>query len=260
MLDYLSGIYRCRYFIRSLVWIDLRTRYRRSALGLGWSLLNPIMMTAVMCTVFHKMFNLNIREYAPSLLVGICFWNYVTTVTVQGAQCLFQGECYIRQYPAPMAIYPLRTVLGGTFHFYMALVVTVLLRWGLHGFNNIPALISLVPTLLLLFLMGWAIATIVGFATAYFPDTQQLSEVGLQMLFYATPIIYPPALLRDKGLSWIVDYNPLAAFVDLLREPILHGRLPSALAFGTACLTSLAMAGLAMAVLRRFEKKIIFQL
>ena len=260
MSSYLSSIWKLRYFWLSLVRMDLRTRYRRSYLGIGWSLLHPIAMTAVLCTVFHKLFGFDWREFGPSLLAGLCFWNYVTAVTTQGCQCLFQGEPYIRQHPAPIAIYPLRTVLGGTFHFVLAMVVVVIFRLWLKGFGDLAALLCFPPTLVLLFVFGWSLAVLTGFANAYFPDTQHLSEVGLQILFYGTPIIWPPEMLRDKGLGWIVDYNPLAAFVQMIRDSILAGQFPSAQTVIMVCATVLAVSVLAVLTLVRLQQKIIFQL
>jgi len=63
MQGYIASVWRCRYFWLSLVKMDLRTRYRRSVLGLGWSLLHPIAMTVVLCTVFHSLFKMNIVDY-----------------------------------------------------------------------------------------------------------------------------------------------------------------------------------------------------
>ena len=260
MSQYLGAIWKCRYFWMSLVRMDLRNRYRRSALGLGWSLLHPIAMTAVLCAVFSRVFGQDPFDYAPSLLVGLCFWNFISTCTKDGCQSLFQGEKYIRQYPAPMAIYPLRTALGASFHFVVALGVVLALRIAFKGFGGLAALPSLFPTLILLLMLGWSIAILAAFSTAYFPDVLHLSDVGLQILFYATPIIYPPNVLKDKGLGALVDYNPLAAFVTALRQTLLLGEVPD-LATGGMLVASTVVAGAAaVVVLIRNEKTIIFQL
>src|SRR5437588_5938152 len=122
MLAYLQAIWRCRYFWTSLVKMDLRTRYRRSILGMGWSLLHPIAMTIIFTLVFQHLMMPNGQggEYASFLLAGLATWNYIMSSTTQGCQCFFGGEAYIRQYPAPLAIYPLRTTLGGMIHFLIA--------------------------------------------------------------------------------------------------------------------------------------------
>lgn len=260
MTAYLSAVWKCRYFWLALVQMDLRSRYRRSVLGMAWSLLHPLCMTAVLCTVFHKLFGLDIREYGPSLLVGISFWNFITTCTNQGCKCLFEGEKYIRQYPAPIAIYPIRTVLSASFHFVLAFSVVLLLRFVFHGFDGLLSLLSLIPTLLLLVILGWSLAVLAGFATAYFPDMLHLSEVGLQMVFYATPIIYPPEILRARGLGLLIDLNPLASFVQLLRLPIMSGQMPSVAMFTTAAMSTAIIAGAAVLTLVRLQRKIIFQL
>ena len=260
MSRYLAAIWKCRYFWLSLVKMDLRTRYRRSALGLGWSLLNPIAMTAVMCAVFPRFLPItSVSEYAPMVLVGLCFWNFITSSTKQGAQCLFQGERYIRQYPAPMAIYPLRIALGSSFHFSVALLLALILRCILIGFSGAASFISLLPTFALIFVLGWSLAVLAGFVTAYFPDMEHLADVGLQILFYATPIIYPADAIRGN-LAWVIRCNPLATFIEMLRAPLLRGEFPDASLYGLAAISVTVIAGLATLTLVQHEKKIIFQL
>src|SRR5436309_7598014 len=165
MISYFGAIWKCRHFWLALVRLDIRTRYRRSILGLGWSLLHPIAMTTILCIVFHTLFKQPIREFAPYLLAGLATWNYILTTALQGCQCFFQGESYIRQYPAPLAIYPLRTALGAIIHFLIALAVVLALvsyiMWEgvcpLPGFTLLT-LLSLIPNLILLFLLAWSLA------------------------------------------------------------------------------------------------------
>jgi ABC-type polysaccharide/polyol phosphate export permease len=260
MGNYLAAIWRCRYFWLSLVKTDLRTRYRRSMLGMGWSLLNPICMTIILCVVFGNIFHQDIRTYAPHVLAGLAFWNFITTATLQGCQCMFQGEQYIRQYPAPLAIYPLRTALGVTIHFLIAMCLVLVLAWGVNGFGNLLAITSLVPTLVLLFFFCWALATLAGFITVYFQDTQHLAEVGFQILFYATPIIYPMEAMKDRTLAWVFSYNPLVPFLNLIREPILFARFPGLEMYGAAGLTVLVTASLSILALVGLQRRLIFQL
>jgi lipopolysaccharide transport system permease protein len=260
MGSYLAAIWRCRYFWLSLVKMDLRTRYRRSVLGIGWSLLHPLAMTVVFCVVFCRLLKQDVYTYAPYVLAGLAFWHFVQGVTVQGCQCFFQGESYIRQYPAPMAIYPLRTVLGLMFHFLIALAVVFLLTAGLHGLGNPLPLLSLVPTLGLLFLFGWALAVLAGFANVFFQDTQHLTEVGFQVLFYATPVMYYPEMLGHGRLAKLLSFNPLVPFLHLVREPILSGRPPSATTFCLASGIVALMLAAATCTLVRLQGRLIFRL
>ena len=261
MVGYFGAMWRCRYFWMSLVKIDLRTRYRRSVIGLGWSLLRPILMTIILCLVFKRFFKMDVAQFAPMLLAGLVLWDYISTATKSGCHCFFQGEQYIRQHPAPIAIYPLRTALGETVHFLLALCVVFGLSWFLYGFSNLPALLSLVPTLVLLFLFAWALALIAGFANVYFQDTQHLTDVGFQILFYATPIIYPLEQFSERPrLTALIRCNPLIPFFDLVREPIVHGTVPGPWTFMQATLTVLALGLFAVFVCHRAQRQLIFHL
>jgi ABC-type polysaccharide/polyol phosphate export permease len=260
MTRYLKSVWQCRYFWMSLVRMDLRTRYRRSILGLGWSLLNPIAMTVTLCVVFHTIFQVGIREYAPYLICGLVAWNFILTVTLQGCQSFFQAESYMRQHPAPLAIYPLRTALGGSIHFLFALAVVLALTFAFKGFAHPLALFSLIPALILLFLFAWSLAVLAGCANVHFQDTQHLAEVGFQILFYATPIMYQMKDLHSEKLSRLVGLNPLLYVLKLLRDPILDGQIPSwntyAIASGVIAATVLA-AGI---TLTRLQSRLIFHL
>src|SRR5436305_3375784 len=132
MTAYLTAVWRCRYFWLSLVRMDLRTRYRRSVLGVGWSLLHPLMMATVLCFVFHRLAKQDIWQYGPVVLTALAFWNFFSTCTLQGCQSLFHGESYIRQYPTPLAIFPLRVTLGTAIHFSIALAVCIGLAVSVH--------------------------------------------------------------------------------------------------------------------------------
>src|SRR5581483_5172127 len=95
--------------------------------------------------------------------------------------------------------------------------------------------------------LGWSLAVIAAFAHVRFSDMKHLFEIGLQIMFYATPIFVPPEQLKERGLAWLVDYNPAAILLDLIRQPVLNGSFPTvrawiavagmtALAFGLASL------------------------
>jgi ABC-type polysaccharide/polyol phosphate export permease len=258
---YFCAIWQCRYFWLSLVKMDLRTRYRRSLLGMGWSLLNPIAMTAIFCVVFVGVFGGgDIGGYGAYLLAGLSCWQFLTGACLQGCQCFYRGESYIRQYPAPLAIYPLRIVLGCMIHFLLALAVVLVLIWGVRGFGNLRSIWMLVPSLTLLFLLGWSLAILAGFATVHFHDTPHLMEILFQILFYATPIMYFGEMLSDKGLGWLVRFNPVLPFLDLIRVPILENHLPSLHTLGMAGLITVGTAAASILVLNRLGKRLIFHL
>jgi ABC-type polysaccharide/polyol phosphate export permease len=260
MAAYLQGIWKCRFFWFSLVRMDLRTRYRGSVIGVGWSLLHPVAMTVVLCTVFRHLFHMDVREFAPYLFAGLTLWSYIVTTATQGCFCFFNGESYIRQHPAPMAIYPLRTTLGTAFHFGIGLLLVIALGIWSQGHVAVVALLSLLPSLVLFLLAGWSLATLFGLANVRFRDTSHLAEVGFQVLFYATPIMYKPSALPLGRLRTLLSFNPVMPFLELLRQPIIDGRVPGSSVYLSAGLIVLVLVAAASLALRHDERRLIFHL
>ncbi len=258
--NYLFGVWKLRHFWLALVRIDLRNRYRRSMLGMGWSLLQPIAMTAVMCTVFHGLLGVDVATYGPYLLAGLTLWNFIAASVNGGCQSFFQNEAYIRQQPAPLAIYPLRTALGAAVHLLLGLVVFAVFWCVAHGPGCLWTLPALLPGIVLLFIFGWSLAILAGVMNVLFQDTQHLVEVLLQILFYLTPIMYRAGQIPQRQVRWIIGVNPLTSFLELIRQPVIDGHLPAAGAYGVAALTALTAAALATATLWRVERRMIFHL
>jgi ABC-type polysaccharide/polyol phosphate export permease len=244
----------------SLAVLDLRKRYRRSALGLGWSVLQPLAMAAVIGGVFVGAMGVDFAQHFPFVLVGLCVWSFTSSVVRDGCGSIFWSETYIRQQRAPLAIYPLRIVLASAMHLSVAIAPVLVWSAAVGGFESMPALALLPLAFALLVVLGWGLAIVVSIVTVYVPDASQVLEIVLQLAFYATPIIYNPALLRDRGCGWAVDLNPAAALVDVFRQPLLLGQFPSwSAVLLVAAATAVVWAG-AGVLLSKFERTIIFRL
>ena len=261
MIGHLTAVWRFRHFLMALVRLDLRLRYRRSVIGVGWSLLNPIAMTAVFTVVFSNLLGSGAWDYAPSLLTGMAVWGFLKEAATAGSRALIANESYIRQSPLPYTLYPLRTVFGQAIHTAIALVVVVgllmILQQSARPLLMLPAV---APGLALAFLAAWAVATIAAFVNVYFQDTQHLLEVAAQIGFFLTPIIYPRAVLDKQGLYWVVDLNPVNLFLDLIRAPLLTGEPPTAALLGTAAAVTVGLGLLAAGTTDWLQKRVVFHL
>jgi lipopolysaccharide transport system permease protein len=258
-IDYFKRIWHLRYFWISLVRNDLNARYRRSFLGIGWSLAKPLGMTLVLCIVFGKMFDMPAKEYAPYLFLGLASWQFITECIAQGCQCFLRGGPYIKQAQLPLAGFPLRAVLCSGFHAVTALVLAMIVAFYLNGVHSPLVLLSLIPSLLLVFVLGWFLAIIAGLMHTHFPDTQHMTEIVLQVLFYITPIIYRPSTISSRArLSWVIEWNPLTSVLDLIRNPILDGALPSVASVRMSLAFVLVLGLTAFIMLRRTERTLVF--
>ena len=270
MIHHLTAIWKFRHFLSALVRLDLRLRYRRSILGVGWSLLNPIAMTIVFAVVFSSLLGGgDIPRYVAQLLIGMAVWGFLRESTVSGCRSLIANESYIRQSPLPYGLYTLRTVCGQAIHSFIALVVAVLGMMAVTAMTNQPtaqgplnplALIWIIPGIVLAFIAAWAAATIFAFINVYFQDTQHLLEVGAQIVFFMSPIIYYQANLQEKGLTWMLIMNPVNLFLDLIRAPLMNGEPPTGelLLYGTAF--TAIVVGLAVGTTAWLQKRVVFHL
>jgi ABC-type polysaccharide/polyol phosphate export permease len=259
---YFQRIWQLRHFWLSLVRLDLRARYRRSVLGIGWSLVRPLAMCAVLCVVFAKLFHIDdVGGYAPFLLLGLAVWQFLTEAAILGCTSFTGASVYIRQQPLPLAIFPLRTVLGAGFHALIALGVGVAASLILRGQANLAPLPSLFIAVPLLFLAGWSMAILTGLAHAHFPDTQHLLEIAFQILFYLSPIMYPAeALQGHRGVTWVINLNPVTYFLEIIRRPLLSGANPPLEVYLVAAAWAGSLALVAVCLMRRLENRLVFWL
>jgi ABC-type polysaccharide/polyol phosphate export permease len=262
MIRHVGTMWKFRHFLMALVKLDLRQRYRRSVLGIGWSLLNPIAMTVVFTVVFSSLLgNGDPVNYAASVLTGLAVWGFLRDSTLNGCRCFATNEAYIRQSPLPYTIYTLRTVLGQAIHSLIALAVVVTMLAIYVGDAAVLLRVAfVVPGLVLIFLAAWAATTISAFVTVYFHDTQHLLEVLAQIMFFLTPIMYRRDLLDNKQLGWMVDANPVYWLMELARTPLLTGRMPTDGMYVAGVAVTVALIGLAAGTVAWLQKRVIFHL
>lgn len=265
---HLNAVWRFRHFWMSLVRMDLRTRYRRSVLGVGWSVLNPILMAVVLVLGFGRILshNLNMADYGAFLLPGLCTWDFLRTSTVSGCDALVVNEAYIRQCPLPYGIYPLRTVVSTGVHYLITIGVTVVINCFLFGYGTDRAwwlplehLWCLPLILVIFFTFAWGGATVCAFATAYFPDVKHLLEVTTTLLFFLTPIMIPVERLGGV-IADVTPYNPAFHFLELIRHPLYYGSVPPLELWGLCAGIAAVMFVAGAACIRLLAGKVIFQL
>ena len=291
MIAHMATVWRFRHFWMSLVRMDLRTRYRRSVLGIGWSVLNPVLMSIVIVIGFGKVLGRggNVWDYGAFLLPGLCTWEFLRNSTTMGCDALVHNEAYIRQCPLPYSIYTLRTILSTGVHYLITLAVTVAISCVLLGVlsnreaddaNTAPVSIGFLPpheavdrgaltpienlwvlpgVVAILFVFVWGSATVAAFAAAYFPDVKYLIDVAATMMFFLTPIMIPIGSLGDV-LSEITPYNPIFYFLELVRHPLYYGTLPP-WQLWVVCMAMAAASFLCGSLaIKLYSRKVIFQL
>jgi ABC-type polysaccharide/polyol phosphate export permease len=262
MIQHMKAVWTFRYFWMSLVKMDLLTRYRKSVLGVAWSLLHPLSMTAIFCFVFaNLMGGGDWKRYAQLTLAGMAVYGFLRDSTLQGTQSLIRHESYIRQIPLPFGIYSLRVMLSNAVHFLITLGVLVALIAVFQQSGRVFTHLGMVlPMIGLAVVLAWALAAIAGFATVYFHDLSHLLEIAAQLLFFLTPIVYGRDILEKGNNAWIADWNPAAAFIETFRKPLIDGVPADPQAYLLAAGTTAAAVALACLTIGKLSKRVIFQM
>jgi len=225
-LEELQEIFRYRYLIYQLVRRDVLTRYKRSVLGVAWTMLNPLGTMVILSIVFSRAFGAG-REYAAYILSGLVVWLFFSQSTTGAMTHLLWGEGLVKRIYVPRTAFAVAAVILGLVNLVFSLVPLLLvmlvtgvpLRWTL-------LLVPLPIFFLLLFALG--VALLISTLAVYFADIAEIYPVVLLAWMYLSPILYPKEYLNNFptiGL-WIARLNPMYHLIDLFRSLVYDGRLP----------------------------------
>ena len=239
-----------------LVKRDLRKKYRRSVLGYFWSLLNPLMMMAVMMVVFSYMFRFEIENYPLYLICGQTMFNFFNEATNKAMYAVIDNGMLIKKIYIPKYIFPISRVLScfvTTSFSLMAIVIVMLVtRVRFH----VSILIFWIPLIYLL-VFSCGVGMILSALSVKFRDVTHLYGVLMMVLMYATPIFYPIEALPEN-VARFIRLNPLYIILNLFRELMLYGRIPPAGSWLLGAAMSVAMFLVGALVFDRLRKDFIY--
>lgn len=265
ILNRIRSLIRYREFLWELVLVEFRIKYRRSALGFVWSLLNPLLTMLILAVVFQFMVRLPMRSYALFLLSALVPWLAFAATTQRAAACLLMAEPVIRRHPVPKLVFPISIALVNMINLSLSMVVLLLVVGPLIGFEPSLSLALLPYSLLCLAAATVGVAAAISVLTVYFRDAEHLISVLLTGWMYATPIIYP---LKIPGQASIIpeqyhvyfEMNPMYHLIQLFTKPIYWGQLPEPDTIAIASLTAFGGLMLGVMVFWWREDDVIFSL
>ena len=215
----------------SLGWLDIRLRYRGSALGPLWLTLSSAVMVGSMGLIYGTLFHVVLRDYLPFLAVSLILWQAGIGGMVSDSCNSFVGaEQTIRSMRMPFTVQAIRTVTGNVIVLGHNVVVPLVVFAIFGAWPGWHALLSL-PGVLLWLLDGFAACFLLGAICARFRDVPPIVGSLMQIAYYVTPVIWKPSMLGPRG--WWLPLNPFDPLLDVVRAPLL-GQVPSALIWGAA--------------------------
>lgn len=214
-----------RDLLRELVVRDIKLRYKRSVLGVVWSLLNPLAQLLVFNFTFQHVLPLGIPNYATFVFVGILSWTWFSSSLLQATKAIVSNPQLIRRPGFPPAILPIVTVTAHLLHFLMALPIlfTFLL---LTNAPLSPTILALPLLIALQFLFTLSLAYFVASLHVTFRDTQYLLEISLMLTFYLTPIFYDAGGIPQRFQA-LYNLNPMVHIVGAYRAILMRAEWPA---------------------------------
>jgi ABC-type polysaccharide/polyol phosphate export permease len=243
--------------IQNLVTQELRVRYQRSVLGFFWTLLNPLLMMAILSWVFSVLFR-GIENYPVYLFTGMVPWGFLSGSVNECAMCIIANEGLIRKIYVPKLVFPLARVVINLVTMLLSMGSLFLLLRPLGARLSVPMLL-LPAAILLLLAFALGLGLIVATANTFYRDCGHLVAVVFQAWYFATPILYragdfPPTT------QWRFRLNPAYYFIDLFHDLIYVGRWPQLSSWLLAFVIAFASLGVGYATFKSQEDKMVFRL
>lgn len=223
--NFIKNFLKYKGLLYELVIRDIKVKYKRSVLGLLWSLLNPLFMMIVLTIVFSNLFRFDIPNFPIYLLTGQIIFGFMSESTNMSMNSILSSGSLIKKVYIPKYIFPISKVLSSFVNLIFALLAVIIVMFVTK--TKITLTVLLVPLsflYILLFCIG--IGLILATYVVFFRDIVYLYGIFLTAWTYFTPIFYPATIIPEK-FRMIMYYNPMYYYIEHFRDIILYSKVPS---------------------------------
>jgi ABC-type polysaccharide/polyol phosphate export permease len=223
-LEELRGVFLYRDLIFQLVRRDIVARYKRSVLGIAWTMLQPLGMMTVLTVVFSQVFH-QVSGYPAYVLSGLIAWTFFSQTTTAAIHQIVWGSALLNRIYMPRTSFAISAVGTGLVNLVISVVPLIAIVLILR--IPITASILFLPiSMILLTCFSLGIGLLLSTMAVYFPDITEMYQIILLAWMYFTPVIYPQDVIPQAYRFWIFTFNPLYYLLRLFRMPIYDGVLP----------------------------------
>ena len=258
-MQYIANLKKYNFLIEQLVSRDFKVKYKRSFLGVAWSLLNPVLTMAVMYIVFSNFFRFSTPgvSYAAYLFTGQVLFNYFSEASNLSMSTIIANASLINKVYVPKYIFPLTKCLFVGINFIMTLIplYLVLLITG-TGVCWQHVLLPYVFVCMFMFTFGSGL--ILATVTVFMRDMLYIYNVFLTLLTYATPLFWTMSIVEDPVFVAILKCNPLFHFIDFARTIMLYHQTPSPLQFGLCGAFAVAFLLIGAVVFKKNQDQFVY--
>ena len=217
MKKYVDNFMHYRFLLMELVKKGIRLKYRRSYLGIVWSLLEPLLTMIVLTIVFGTLYGNTDKTFPIYILTGRLLYTYYSNSTKVALKTIRANSGMIKKVYVPKYLYPLASILYNYVIFLISLIVLALVS-AVLGIKPTIYMVQIPVALILILLLSYGSGMILATIGVFFRDMEYLWSVALMLVMYTCAIFYYPSRLLKSGFAWILKYNPLYCVIDIFRS------------------------------------------
>jgi ABC-type polysaccharide/polyol phosphate export permease len=213
-----------KFLVFNMISRNLKSKYRRSFLGVFWTLLSPMAMGIIYYFVFKVILNIQVPHYLTFIMSGVFLWGFFSQTLSEGMESLVGNWGLVSKVPIPIQVFPL---VGG-----LTNLVTLLLAMPIVLISVLFSDVHLGPSVILipfycgaLFLICYSLSLILAISYVYFRDLRHLLGIILQLWFYSTPVIYDEMMIPEK-YRWLLVANPVGHIFVGVHQILIRGVWP----------------------------------
>ncbi|MEA5051062.1 MAG: ABC transporter permease [Oscillospiraceae bacterium] len=224
--DYIATFKKYQFLLENMISRDLKVKYRRSVLGLAWSMLNPILMMLILSAVFSRIMRFDVENFPLYIMSGQTLFSFFNTATSSCTFSIVESSPLIKKVYVPKYIFPLERVLFEFVNLLFSMIGLIVIIIIYRVPFSFTMLLAIVPMVLLLgFTVGFSM--VLASLCVFFHDLKHLYSVLITAWMYLTPIIYPIDFLGEGFIHTVVMLNPLTWYVTYFRYVIMYNTLPT---------------------------------
>jgi lipopolysaccharide transport system permease protein len=227
LFQYLSDLGRYRHLCWNLVASDLRSRFRRSRIGILWAVLQPLAFALIIAYVWGQVFQqASYWTFALYVFSGMVLWEFFSTSVNVGLDALINAHGYLKQARIPFLIFQLRQVLTAIVIFMAGIIGIVTMITALRVWPPLGLHLLLLPAFVgVLLVFGLPLTIAFSILGTKFRDIRYVTQILLQAVFFVSPVFLDRAFIESPHI-WLLKYlNPFVSLAELFRGPLLYGQL-----------------------------------
>lgn len=249
-----------RYILQQLVTKDFKLRYRRSILGVVWSVLSPLLMMIIMSFVFQYFLRSNLEHYSLYLIVGNITFALMNDATNGGLRSIIDASSLLKKVKVDRWVFPVQKVFSAAVNFAFSLIAVAIVM-VFDGVMPTIHVLWFVVGLVLVMLFSIGIGLFIGALAVFFRDMIHLWSVVLTAWTYLTPIFWDLSLLTNSNapriVVWIVKANPMYNYLEIMRSAFVYQNTPSVTVLALAAIWAVIALVIGIAVFKKTEHKFI---